>query len=131
MPLDRLLLAALILCPLPVFSQANPATNTKSDVLPEFRTGLVTSFPEPGIIVAKSEKDKAFVLKSPELESKGIGLAPDDPLGGGITCLSIRSYVVKRDSKDSDAVHPAGYTTCVPMTRFRLKTADLHTSSPQ
>jgi len=50
-------------------------------------------------------------------------------IGDDSYCLKIRSYVVKRDSKDSDAVHPAGYTTCVPASRFRLRTTLEHQTS--
>jgi hypothetical protein len=44
-----------------------------------------------------------------------------DPLPGDSYCLKIRSYVVARDSKDSDSVHLVGYTTCVPASRYRLR----------
>lgn len=37
------------------------------------------------------------------------------------TCFAIRSYVVARDSKDSDSVHPAGYSTCVPANKYRIR----------
>ena len=49
--------------------------------------------------------------------------------GGDSYCLNIRSYVVARDSKNSDSVHLTGYTTCVPASRFRLRTADIHERS--
>ncbi|HEV2470470.1 MAG TPA: hypothetical protein VGS78_14865 [Candidatus Sulfotelmatobacter sp.] len=39
-------------------------------------------------------------------------------------CYSIRSYVVARDSKNSDATHLVGYSTCRPANRYRVwKTA--------
>ncbi|HKT88305.1 MAG TPA: hypothetical protein VJQ59_07710 [Candidatus Sulfotelmatobacter sp.] len=39
-------------------------------------------------------------------------------------CYSIRSYVVARDSKGSDATHLVGYSTCRPANRYRVwKTA--------
>lgn len=50
-------------------------------------------------------------------------------LAGDSYCLKIRSYVVARDSKNSDSVHPVGYTTCVPASRFRLKTTVEHQTS--
>lgn len=37
-------------------------------------------------------------------------------------CYKIRSYVVARDSKHSDAVHPVGYSTCQPAGKYRLRT---------
>lgn len=41
------------------------------------------------------------------------------------TCYAIRSYVVARDSKESDSTHPAGYSTCRPSARYQLKTTEM------
>jgi hypothetical protein len=38
-------------------------------------------------------------------------------------CAFIRTYRVRRESKDSDAVTYSGYTTCVPTRRVALKSA--------
>ena len=46
------------------------------------------------------------------------------------TCLSIRSYLVARDSKDSDSTHPTGYSTCQPSDRYRLKSTEIRVESP-
>lgn len=37
-------------------------------------------------------------------------------------CLKIRSYLVARDSKNSDSTHLVGYSTCLPASRYRLRT---------
>lgn len=37
------------------------------------------------------------------------------------TCAYMRTYRVKREAPDSDTTRSAGYTTCVPMTRFAVK----------
>ena len=37
------------------------------------------------------------------------------------TCYAIRSYVVARDSKDSEATHPVSYSTCQAASRYRLR----------
>jgi hypothetical protein len=42
---------------------------------------------------------------------------------GEITCLSMRTYRVKRDRPQSDATVPAGYSTCTPSKRFDVKSA--------
>jgi hypothetical protein len=42
------------------------------------------------------------------------------------TCYAIRSYLVVRDSPDSDSTHRDGSTTCVPAARFRVHTAVDH-----
>jgi hypothetical protein len=59
-------------------------------------------------------------------------LGPDGLLVNGeptddTTCYAIRSYVVARDSKNSDSTHPVSYSTCQPASRYRLKTADAKT----
>ena len=47
-------------------------------------------------------------------------------------CYKIRSYVVARDSKHSDAVHPVGYSTCQPASKYRLRTTtQIKTGSAQ
>lgn len=38
-------------------------------------------------------------------------------------CLKIRSYLVARDSKNSDSTHLVGYSTCLPASKYRLRTA--------
>jgi hypothetical protein len=128
MSFGRLLLAAIFLCSVSAFTQDHPLASGKTDshvqTPPEFRTPPAATASEPWRIIPKSDKDKGFVLNTPEMDRKGIAVSPDGPLASDFTCLSIRSYVVKRDTKNSDSVHPAGYSTCVPAKRFSLKTAD-------
>jgi len=128
MPYGRLLLAAMFLCSLPAFTQDHPLISEKTDshaqTTPDFRIAPQVTASEPWRIIPKSDKDKGFVLNTPDMDRKGIVMWPDGPLASDVTCLSIRSYVVKRDSKNSDSVHAAGYSTCVPARRFRLKTAE-------
>jgi hypothetical protein len=52
-----------------------------------------------------------------------IALDSYSQLGDENVCYAIRSYVVARDSKDSDSVHPVSSTTCVPAKRYGLKNA--------
>jgi hypothetical protein len=40
-----------------------------------------------------------------------------------LTCGTMRTYRVKREAPDSDVVRPSGYTTCVPMAKFRIEEA--------
>lgn len=44
---------------------------------------------------------------------------------GDTFCLAIRSYVVARDSKDSDSTHLVSYSTCQPSARYRVKTTEM------
>lgn len=121
----HLRLATVALCCLPALSQDSPLSSenagAKALQAPEFRTAPAAKPDEPWRIIPKSDKDRTFLI-TPEMDLEGV--TPDGPLASDFTCLSIRSYVVKRDSKNSDSVHPAGYSTCVPAKRFSLKTAD-------
>ena len=38
-------------------------------------------------------------------------------------CLRLRSYRVARTGRNSDVVEPAGYTTCVPSSKYSVKRA--------
>ncbi len=66
----------------------------------------------------------------PRIDSDRVILSPDD--GDGFTlslhdnnasCVYMRTYRVKREARDSDVTRPAGYTTCVPVARFVVKSA--------
>lgn len=48
---------------------------------------------------------------------------PLPPLGQNVVCYCIRGYRVTRDDPESDSTRPAGYSTCQPAARFRLKDA--------
>jgi len=81
----------------------------------------------------QNSKDDEILLKR-DYGQITANLNPDKNMAvpglvGDSYCLKIRSYVVARDSKNSDSVHPAGYTTCVPANRFRLKTTVEHQTS--
>jgi hypothetical protein len=40
-----------------------------------------------------------------------------------LTCYTIESYLVKRQSRDSDVVEPAGHSTCQRASKYSVKTA--------
>jgi hypothetical protein len=60
--------------------------------------------------------------RSKESKTRTLVMGLNGPLDTDATCFTIRSYVVARDSKNSDSTHPAGYSTCQPASRYRLKT---------
>lgn len=131
MSYTRLVLVALWFCSLPAFSQDHSliAGNAGSNVqrIPDLRTPPAATPSEPWRILPKpdSDRNQGFLI-TPDLGQEGIIVSPDGPLALGTTCYNIRSYVVSRDSKDSDSVHPVGYSTCIPANRYRLKTATDH-----
>ncbi len=64
-----------------------------------------------------------FRIDPNTLSSKAETPAPrkDDIASEEIGCFKIRSYVMARDSKGSDATHLVGYTTCVPALRYGVR----------
>jgi hypothetical protein len=46
-------------------------------------------------------------------------------------CYAIRSYVVARDSKNSDSTHPVSYSTCQPAARYQLRTTEIRSGSAE
>ena len=91
--------------------------------VPGSRIPLAAPQSEPWRILPKPDSDKGRVLTL-EMGPEGIIVSPDGPLAAGTTCYAIRSYVVAPDAKDTDSVHPDGYSTCIPATNFRLKRPD-------
>lgn len=79
--------------------------------------------------VFRSNTNTRTLLLGPEADAGMVlsGLGGD--LDGVTTCLTIRSYVVARDSKDSDSTHPVSYSTCQPSTRYRVRTTEIRSGS--
>jgi hypothetical protein len=60
---------------------------------------------------------------------KGVFITPDGAGWGDGICYTMRSYVVARDNRDSDAVHPVSYSTCQMGSKYHLKTAEGHAAT--
>jgi hypothetical protein len=64
-------------------------------------------------------------LSSQELEQLAKQARSDAEVGqlmNGRVCYSIRSYLMARDSKDSDSTHLVGTSICQPAQKYALKT---------
>jgi len=159
MTLARLLAAVLVVCSLPTFAQdqqsqsSSPSTwrvvvrSTKGNILEGdaflFLLKLNSSArpAEPWRIFPSqpaSYDSGQNALDPARLDQYRLDQIRGDPslrhlkldkLDAETTCYAIRSYVVARDSKDSDSTHPAGYSTCQPSNRYQVKSADLRVVS--
>jgi len=124
----RVLLVVLFLCSLSAFGQDEflPPQKSNPQPTPDLRTPPAATRSEPWRILPKADLDQnPLTVAIPQFDSQGMLVVPGDPRAD-TTCFAIRSYVVARDSQDSDSVHPVGYTTCVPAAKARLRTADAH-----
>jgi len=126
---DRLIVAALFICSLPAFAQDQflvAQKSSNSQQAPDLRTPPAATSSEPWRILPKADSNKDSIAITPQTEARDSLRDLGWPTPADTMCFAIRSYVVARDSKDSDSVHPVGYTTCVPAAKARLKTADEH-----
>jgi len=144
MTLVRAFVAALVFCSLPSFCQVTPQPNfpkkpdlgiktsqssdpwriVPDDATPQDPLARIVSGSNAYLI----GKDQGFSFHFiPPLETDKMAVGPDGESGADSVCYTIRSYVVARDSKDSDSVHPVAYSTCQPATHYRLRTAVVQT----
>ena len=143
MTLARLFLAALLVYSLPAFTQDQQlAADQNPDNVSAFATNRNVATAEPWRIMPNRTSDFSsnsmdrmrldqYVrgqgkgdfrgARSKEDKARTLVMGLNGPLDADATCFTIRSYVVARDSKDSDSTHPTGYSTCQPASRCRLK----------
>jgi hypothetical protein len=155
MTLARLLVIALFFSSLPAFTQDKPMLGNGVSAL--VTSGEATDSPqEPWRVIPNrpdfssnsadhirvdqyrfDQRKSYFRTRGSKFEAKihppVLGLDGElvRELDGDTTCYAIRSYLVARDSKDSDSTHPAGYSTCRRASRYRLKTAEGQSASTE
>lgn len=120
MLLARLLTATLLVATLPAIAQEKSAISPDSDSIPSSAQKLDQNVaPEPWDIFSEPFRFDSRLGHSL--------VYPDAQLTEDTLCYTMRSYVVARDSKNSDSVHPTGYSTCHPASRYRLRTTKIRT----
>jgi hypothetical protein len=146
----RLLTAAVLLCTVSAFAQEQLHSATRSNRTAEPDKSVRATAPEPWKIVPDQPTDSRAGANSPQqkqIDAYKIDRSRIDPtrrpfrwdaqvdpmlmdgqLGDDTVCYKIRSYVVARDHKDSDSVHPVGYSTCQPASRYRLRKTQIHSA---
>ena len=150
MTLIRLLLASLLLCSLSAFSQdQNPGTaqmpadesssyvaNRDAAVTPSEPWKIIPNSPSALSMdsadrirvdqfrVDQGQVDLLTGKSKSEAKTRTLTLGLDGRMDDDATCYTMRSYVVARDSKDSDSTHLTGYSTCQRATKYRLKTTE-------
>lgn len=90
---------------------------------------VVLFFAAPAASFAQVANDdvrsQEFTYKADALQKALKGLADRDVLQlerDGV-CYTLRTYVMARDEKDSDATHLVRATRCLPSARLQFKTA--------
>jgi hypothetical protein len=119
----RLLAALLFLCSVTTFAQQNATPSNETETRDQARPAWQLSFDAPKNLLTNNGSFPLF------LPSDSSRIASDRRLIDDAVCYKIRSYVVARDSMNSDSVHPVGYSTCQPATKYRLRTTEISTPS--
>ena len=147
----RLLTAAVLLCTASAFAREQLSSPTRPNRTAEPEKSAQAAATEPWKLVLNQPVDwnagkdrlQQFQIDAYKIDRSRIdpnrqpfrwGSQIDDivmerQLGDDTLCYKIRSYVVARDSKDSESVHPVGYSTCQPASRYRLKKTQIQTGS--
>lgn len=124
----RLLTAAVLICTASAFTQEQLSSTTHPNRTAEpERSARVTTSDPWKIVLNQPADSRESSLQWLQLDPMAV--RADAQPGDDTLCYKIRSYVVARDSKDSDSVHPVGYSTCQPASRYRLKKTQIQTDS--
>jgi len=145
MPLSRLLAIALLVFPLTASGQASSNSGSNPQhapyaITPSEPWRILPSDPSRQLS-PNDQRNQLQTYLSETLKGQHQGILEPPNVnsdfiaspGGGMLesyCLKIRSYVVARDSKDSDSTHFVGYSTCQPASRYRLETIQLQAAPP-
>lgn len=120
-----LLTAALLISTIPALAQqkgTSPAESS-SKLPSDHQTQVATN--EPWNLFANKTLSFPPNVRIDPMTVQSVEQFRNDTL-----CYTMRSYVVARDSRNSDSVHPVGYSTCQPASRYRMRTTEIRTLSP-
>jgi hypothetical protein len=132
MTLARLLPAVLLICIVPAYAQ-KPTDSLSGQPKATVAEKPVASDPwkfslnRPADLQSEGPlarmRLEEFRIDPNTLSSNAETPAPrkDEEVPTETGCFKIRSYVMARDSKGSDATHLVGYTTCVPALRYGVR----------
>jgi hypothetical protein len=99
MRLPSLLGLALAICGTCLASKAATSANSISD--------LKQTLPAPTRFVFDPNLDSGSILSPAQAD-------------GDVVCLTMRTYMVRRESPRSDVVRPTGYTTCMESKKIHV-----------
>jgi hypothetical protein len=132
----RLLAVALLFCPLLIFGQEKqqPAANDPSPAVPADSSSYraLSGEQKAELTLRALQRLQAGHHYDPNTEHPWITVSRDgNILGWGVdeNCYTIRSYVVERDAKDSDATHLVRSSTCQRASHYQVKNADAQSDS--
>ena len=129
-------LLALLLFVLIVFFAAPAASYAQTANPPAEKSGNAESNSNANVaetvqLIRNGVSERPLVASQPLVEHGGDLVLreslPDSRQADDFTCLKLRTYIVARDDKTTDATHPVRKVDCTPARKFNFKTADIRT----
>jgi len=125
MTLVRVSLFSILICTISAFAQNSRPSLTGSD-LKKTETSKISVSPMDRIHIDEFRMGRNYSPFKSEAKNDPITLNFDAAPGSDDgACFTMRTYVVARDNKHSDATHLVGYSTCQKASRYRLRTTEL------
>ena len=131
-------LLALLLFVLIVFFAAPAAGYAQTANTPSVKTDATDSM-SPASLPEKLNREPAktdlpLLMSQPLIEHNGdLVLRESQQVSQPVddfSCLKLRTYIVARDDKTSDATHLVRKVNCTPARKFNFKTADVRVEEP-
>jgi hypothetical protein len=136
-------LLAFLLFVLIVFFAAPAASFAQTSNAPAIKAdkpdpNALAGSPDRSQLIRNEVGDSPLVVSQPLLEHNG-DLVLRGPLqdslrdsqpGDDFSCFMMRTYIMARDDKTSDATHLVRKVKCTPARKFNFKTADDRAVSP-
>jgi hypothetical protein len=126
MPSPRFLALLLLIASSALLAQAQEHSSTPATT-PQTKSSADATAPDQPSTM-KDLQDRAIAMLDSNVDRKFV-IRVDDPSAPEDYCLKMRTYVVTRDSKDSDSVHLTHYSDCQPASRFHVKTTEQNSSA--
>ena len=133
MTLVRVLLSLAICSSLAAFAQNSKDSKNLSiwDSARQAQTSKSTDDAMGRMHLNEFRTERNYSPFKAEAKNDPIALHFDDTPGSDDgACFTMRTYVVARDSKHSDATHLVGYSTCQKASRYRLRTTQIQEIAP-
>lgn len=135
--LALLLFVLIVFFAAPAASYAQTSSTTVIEIQKADSSHAVSPHKPKGDIGQLS--DYPLVASQPLVEHEGdlvMQLPSGDPsqettLGDDYSCFTMRSYIMARDDKDSDATHLVRKVKCTPARKFSVKSADVRAQTPE
>jgi len=136
--LALLLFVLIVFFAAPAASYAQTSSTTLIEIEKADSSHVAVSPHKPKVDIGQLS-DYPLVASQPLVEHEGdlvmqlpsADVSHETTLGDDYSCFTMRSYIMARDDKDSDATHLVRKVKCTPARKFSVKSADVHVQSPE